>query len=270
MGWPYQQKPPLGWPLDYDSGLVPEAGYWLSNEGSGSKVADLSGNGRTGILQEQAVFTASKFGSGILCDGVGDGIRVSADFGLTNQYTFVVWVYSTDWKTGDEDDIISDWADSDTILLRFDTSISPDKIEFYSKLGTGGDTVYGGAFNDTLLLTHTWYQIATVIDGSFMRLYVNDIASSTTVAVAGTFKSGTNTIDFGFGGDEDWTGTFDHILFYNRGLSASEIAQLYSKPFCMFKDPAEIALLGGYQAVAGINMPLVMQQMNHFNGGMAA
>ncbi len=26
MGWPYQQKPPMGWPLDYASGLVPEAG----------------------------------------------------------------------------------------------------------------------------------------------------------------------------------------------------------------------------------------------------
>jgi len=47
MGWPYQQKPPMGWPLDYDSSLVPEAGFWLFNEGSGNKVSDLSGMGIT-------------------------------------------------------------------------------------------------------------------------------------------------------------------------------------------------------------------------------
>ena len=91
MGWSYQQKPPLGWPLDYDSGLVPEAGFWLMNEDSGNKVFDLSGNGNDGTFVGTAPsWTSGKFGSAVLLLGTDEHISTTATLPATGDFTVVI------------------------------------------------------------------------------------------------------------------------------------------------------------------------------------
>ena len=77
MGWVYQQKPLMGWPLDYDSGPADFVAAWFMLEGTGNKVFDLSGNGNTGTEQVDSVWQPGKFG---LCSYFsGDEYIVVAD-----------------------------------------------------------------------------------------------------------------------------------------------------------------------------------------------
>ncbi len=242
MGWPYQQKPPLGWPLDYDSGLVPEAGFWLMNEGSGNKVFDLSGNGNTGILDADAVWR----GGGIhvangdylasiphspTIDGIG-GLSVVfyVDIeGLTNFDTIITKNTNTSWNDGYG--LI--WMDNS---FRFFAGV-------YTTYASKAHTATG-----KFLLVGTW-------DGTTARIYIDGVEGSsntgtnpnnTAIAILGAYETDASAAG-------TLVGTYYYGMIYNRALSASEIALLYQYPFWMFKDPAELILASAGQVAVGAN-----------------
>ncbi len=62
-------------------------------------------------------------------------------------------------------------------------------------------------------------------------------------------------------------GIIDDILIFDTALTEAQIKFLYENPYFMYRLPEE---LYGYAAVAGISMPLLIQQMNQFDGGTYA
>ena len=55
-------------------------GYWNMDEGSGTSAQDLSGNARTGTLNDGPAWAPGKFGKGVKLDGTNDDVSVP-DFG---------------------------------------------------------------------------------------------------------------------------------------------------------------------------------------------
>jgi hypothetical protein len=83
----------------------------------------------------------------------------------------------------------------------------------------------------TTLALNTWYHVAGTWDGTYMRLYLNGVQSTSVVAWSGTILSGAY----------DWymfhqstnnsmwfTGTIDEARAYSRALSDAEIVQSYN------------------------------------------
>ena len=73
------------------SGLV---AYWKFDEGSGTTVADSSGNGNTGTLVNGPLWTAGRVGNALFFDGIDDNVTVpdSTSLDLSSSFTLSAWV----------------------------------------------------------------------------------------------------------------------------------------------------------------------------------
>lgn len=232
MGWSYQQKPPMGWPLDYDSGLVPDAGFWPMPEGSGNIVQDLSGNGRVGALDPNPPsWVFGECGPALDFDnGNSQDITISPSVNVGTVWTVVVSL-NIDTVGGAYDGIL---GESGT----------------YSIYNLNGKmTIYdaGNRSQTGSLTVGTWNHVAFVATGNGFEIYHNGVLDS------GALAQSAHSWNFAYigsstGGKEYFDGKISDISVYNRALSAFEIAQLYQESFCMFMNPGEVALLGGYQA----------------------
>jgi len=262
MGWTYQHKPPMGWPLDYDSGLVPDLGFWPMLAGSGDTVQDLSGNGHPGIFGAGAVspaWTTGPLGPAVNFDG-GDVIEMGdkAIYEGMTQLTVIAWVY----HTGSSLDNIASKAHSDPSW----------SLECHSgfprfRTWTSGGYVEG---DYTVNNPNVWQHAAGVYDGSNQMVYVNGVLVRSD-AQTGTINSGSDSLAIGALSDNEgartayWEGDIDVVSIYSWPLTAYEINFLFQYPCFMFKDPDEVALLGAYQEAApggaaptgNINGPLV-------------
>ncbi len=98
-----------------------------------------------------------------------------------------------------------------------------------------GTTTYTDAV--TSLSVNTWYHAAFTMDNSAIKVYVNGVLENTIAVSYGfNYQSGKNVI---LGGSNESTfnlplfGNLDNVKFYNRVLSSTEIAALYSSdPNC--------------------------------------
>jgi len=230
-------------------GLV---GYWLFNEGSGNKVFDLSGNGHGGTLNGNLSWTSGNFASAIQGTGT-DGDYISGgdysllDFGSSIDFSVGAWIKTTSSNRGD-------------IMGKGDAQDSGDHKhwEIYVRdagqfavwiddgTNTAGSPVDGAVVNDG-----KWHFVMVTCSrvGNLIR-YVDGVQSGATVVASGVgdisssdmfaiFRRGNKTTGARFGG------LIDHVPIYNRILSASEIAQLYREPFCMFAEAMRPKLIGG-------------------------
>lgn len=87
------------------------------------------------------------------------------------------------------------------------------------------------------VVANTWYHVAITMDNSTLKIYVNgSLENTTSTSLNFTYDSNGKVL---FGGTNEsfnlpFTGTIDNARFYNRILSASEIASLYSAdPVCV-------------------------------------
>ena len=206
-------KPPKGAMLNsghpYARGLV---GCWLMNEGGGTFVNDLSGNGNTGAMAAGLTWTGGKFGYGVL---LNDADSITVDGGLYNataSYTWVFWVKPTAlggefmWRNGG-------------MYIRLHTG---DFIQFRD------DTAGIAAYSSPLPL-NVWSMVVFTYDHVNASIYINGQFNVSDPATGSNLVLGVLLLG------QSLAGTFDNISFYNRALSASEILNLYRSPFCMFE-----------------------------------
>jgi len=256
MAYPYRKliKPRLGTPIIKGHSLGPAGGLvgrWSFNENGGTTVFDLSGNGNTGTFGAGAAspsWVSGKFGSAINFDG-GDNIEIAHKVFPSTAVTCIGWCKTT---SGSGIPTMLTWKNTSAltkgIFWGIDFQSGADAMMYFYLQGVGNNTgilVGSGNLND-----NKWHQYAVTYDGAAIRYYWDDKASSEVDADTGTivYTNGTNSyigID-SVGGSYPLTGDVDLVSMYNRALSASEISLLYREPFCMFKDPNEWAILGGY------------------------
>ncbi len=203
-------------------------GCWLMNEGGGGKIFDLSGNGNNGILYGNTHFVPGKFGNCLSFDGSGDYVSISENtaFNFTTQgFSISIWVRGrTDGVAG----VISRRQTEHVGNIGYAINVAGGVYRLYID---GDNYQQVGNTND-----NNWYHIVLTSDGTTKRIYCNSIiagsitaviSSSSYSLVLGRFSNDLN--DYYFNGE------IDDVMIFNRALSATEVAQLYREPFCMFE-----------------------------------
>lgn len=233
------RKPNLGHRLS--RGLV---GLWLMNEGSGSIVFDLSGNGNTGTLTGTApVWDAGKFGSAVNFPGTDEHIIAPSPITIDDKYTVLIWFNITTHAV-------------DKGLFSIADTVSSTIPIMLIQADNGDLKIYNGGYATiSSINTNQWYCVAVSFDGTDAFVYLDGVYKTSRTKSGGTQD---NNIYIGNGYNGYITGLVSSVMIYNRTLTASEIAQLYQEPFCMFeRELIELwsaATLGGIPPVgnAGI------------------
>ena len=203
-------------------GLV--AAYGI-NEGSGTALSDLSGNGNTGAITGATWTTTGKFGSALVFNGTSAQVTIpnSASLQLTTGMTLEAWVYPTTTPTGWRS-VITKNIDRYYLMA---SSSQGNRPAVGGTWTAGNENIYGSAG----LAVNTWTHLAATFDGATVRLYVNGVqvaSQAQTTSLAST--SGTLQIGGSSYPGEYFAGRIDEVRIYNRALSAAELSTDMNTP----------------------------------------
>ena len=192
-----------------------------------------------------------KFGSALDFDGSGDYVTLPGGVGssITNKITISAWV---NVDTGDADrfaiyDVYKYTVTKNkSVQLRVNTD---ETIRFFvSSDGENDDSLETVDTIDT-----NWHHLAVTFDAGAAIIYIDgqesisDTLSHTSINTTGI----TEYIGTYFYASEYAKGQIDHVLLYNRALSASEIALLYREPFAMVSDTGASSITGATWNASG-------------------
>ena len=230
--------------------------HWGFDEGSGSTVYDLTGNGRDGTIEGGATWVAGKIGGALELDGADDHVvdELAADYinGL-DAITICLWIKSDIVGTDKGFIIFEDPNGGDNRNMRYDAAswaweggTNLIKIAMDS---TGGHQAHEGSDNTQ---TTDWQHVAMVwSSGNELMLYIDgrfDEPRGTDAGTEGTI-SGVTKLIVGKGckdADGGWDGLIDDVRIYSEALTEDEI-QVVMKgdgyPYAVGPDPADGALI---------------------------
>jgi len=215
------------WAIDAknDPALV---GLWLFDDGSGTVVADSSGNGNDGVINGDFTWDTGKFGGALIAPGAGQiDVAKSASLDtVVNAMTIAAWFrIDTDSDTG--------LRRPNAFLLEDQsaTEMEPDGFSF--RMWTS-DGLSPGVYGTTQVQQGEWTHVAGTYDGTQMMLYINGVAENPLFSDAnaeidgkwgGTVGTPADALQLKFG-SESLIGGMDEIILFSRALSASEIREL--------------------------------------------
>lgn len=221
-----------------DDGLVAE---WHFDEGSGSIVADSSGNGNDGVIHG-ATWVEGKYGKALSFDGVDDYINCGNDGSLkrsNTDFTIEAWIklngYSSSWAEA----ILSNRAPSGGFGSLFfvrgeKDALNKRKVTFDTSVGTESGPPRM-VFGITQLQLNRWYHVAATFQykgggANEATIFVNGIAENTaTLREIGNPDAQPTRIGWEHSQnvDYDFNGIIDEVRVYNRALTADEIKSHY-------------------------------------------
>src|SRR6188472_1929439 len=189
------------------------------DEGAGTSVADLSGNGNAGVLDGASWTTAGKFGGALSFNGSSARVRVpdSASLDLTTQATLEAWVYPAATQSG--------WRavvqkEPDSYLLSASTHVGA--------LRPGAGVTVGGSvptiFAPSALPVGVWSHLAMTYDGTQLRMFVNGTQVSS-APLTGPISPTTSPLWIGGNSPygEYFSGRIDEVRVYRSALTQAEI-----------------------------------------------
>jgi len=200
------------------TGLVAAYGF---DAGSGTTVADQSGNGNTGTITNATWATTGKFGKALTFNGSNAFVSVpdSNSLDLTSGMTLEAWVNPTVSGGGAFRTVVVKERPGDLVYGMYANSDS-NRPQSQVTIGSTARLLDGTA----AIPTGAWTHLAATFDGTTERLYVNGTQVSS-LAVSGTILTSTSPLKIG--GNAIWgewfNGTIDEVRVYNRALSAGEI-----------------------------------------------
>jgi outer membrane protein assembly factor BamB len=204
------------------SGLVAAYGF---NEGSGTSVADASGNGNTGTITGATWASAGKYGKALQFNGTNALVTVpnAASLQLSSGMTLEAWVnpstVNANWR-----DVIYKGNDNYYLEATSTNASKPD-----AGMIAGGS--YADAVGTAKLTASTWSYLTETYDGSTLKLYVNGTLVAST-AHTGAIASSTNPLQIG--GDslygQNFAGLIDEVRLYNVALTAAQIQSDMATP----------------------------------------
>jgi hypothetical protein len=205
------------------TGLVASYNF---DAGTGTTVADLSGNANNGTITGATWATAGKNGGALSFNGTSNYVQFpdSSSLDLTTGMTLEAWVnpaaLGTTWRT-----VLFKAQGAGMVYALY---ANQDTTRPVGQVGIGSEKNVVGTAS---LALNAWSHIAVTYDGSALRLYVNGALAATT-AVTGTIPVSNGVLRMG--GNSVWGewfgGLIDDARIYNRALSAGEIATDMSTP----------------------------------------
>lgn len=198
---------------------------WWRGEDSAN---DSIGN-NNGTWQGTPTYGPGIDGKALVFDGVDSYVQVSAQSGsldVSSGHSLDVWIKLDGYPTTAAY-ILNKWASGveDKLLV-----VLPDgRVGYYLHNAFGGS----GVVSSTKLVIGSWYHLAATYDGSEARLYINSSLDAVKGA-PGAVSNGNGALYLGFNPQRNSTephdhlkGSVDEIRWYNRALSASEVAGSY-------------------------------------------
>lgn len=239
-------KPLPGATIDYghptNRGLL---GRWLFNEGAGSRIADISGNGNHGKatnIDLTSAWRGSPQGRSLEFDGVDAAVIIPRSHSLRplTSLSIVAWVNGP--GVGGLEYLITHYVTTGG-QRSWAIHTSDNGANFNVKLSTDG-TLAAGQFKNYVSQSPfspfdgTWHQIGFAFDGpsSILNLYVdghsaNQIASTDNPITS--LHDSTGDVYFGALGNPGnfWDGKISDVGMYDRALQAAEFVDLFAAPY---------------------------------------
>ncbi|MEA1864589.1 MAG: LamG-like jellyroll fold domain-containing protein [Euryarchaeota archaeon] len=209
-----------------DDGLVAE---WHFDEGSGSVLADSSGNGNDGVIHS-ATWVEGKYGTALSFDGVDDKVKLpySVINGLTD-VTSEFWIKTTDDCAGILTGANSVRDNEYLIYWNYATETHPH-IKQHIK-----DEIHIIPIN--IITDDNWHHITVVreiskvsvyVDGTFKGLWTNAPTGILAIDPSGLWIGGEqDSVGGGWDANQQFNGVIDEVRIYNRALTADEIKSHY-------------------------------------------
>ena len=209
--------------------LCLDAGNTKSYPGSGTTWTDLSGRSNTGTLVNTPTYSSANGGS-IVFDGTNDSVNISVSSSLQSQFfTFDIWFNLNTLPAGGTPLLTGHYQSNGTI----------SGLTTYEYLGQYGfQTRFNNVCCQTLTVgtssTNTWVNFSGTWNGSTKIAYLNGVQAGTQ-SVSGT-HSQLNNFSIGNNADNIAVGNYSNaangyipvVKYYNRALSATEIAQNFN------------------------------------------
>ncbi|MDD4931624.1 MAG: LamG domain-containing protein [Candidatus Colwellbacteria bacterium] len=195
------------------------AASWTFDEGSGTTVSDISGNGRNGIWSGGGVHYASgNFGMAGVFTG-DDFVTVPATL-LNGVQRFTVSV----WAKSDELDSIEGLFSFETAGTSWRLSIFGDYVRLRDNDGLTHDIHLGP------LSAETWHNFVFVYNGASAKFtpYVDGVSVGDTSCGSAMYSDmGSTRIGSALQTEYNFSGLVDDFRIYYRPLSASEVKSIY-------------------------------------------
>ena len=239
----------------------------MFNERAGGLVQDMSGKDYHSTLNNGPLWKANA----LQFDGVDDfcGVITPNIYASNNEGTILVWLKPFG---GAETPLVSYWAYNQGVFM-FNWYPSLIYVQFWE--GGTSDFVH----TSVSISANTWGCAALTSNGSAYKIYMNGISQPLTVyqgSNSGRWFSdlspNTRYLFFGrwWASGYDWklNGQLSEVRVYDRPLSDMEIySQVTDRISGKYAEFPRLNIAYFYAPAAGISMPSVMLQHDHFDGG---
>src|SRR2546422_274680 len=242
----------------------PVAAYSF-DAGTGTTLADLSGNGNAGTITSGTWTASGKYGSALVFNGTSSRVTIndSASLHLTAGMTLEAWVYPTVTPSG--------WTD---LIYKQNDSYY---LEAASTAGVG--PTVGGTFGNgwqnsaagSVLPVNTWTHVAATFDGAKLAFWINGINVASQPQSSPLTVS---TLPLQIGGDslygQNFTGRIDEVRVYNRALTQTELELDMNTPVGPVGDTTPPTAPANARGAAGGAPPSVISRQSYINSGSFA
>lgn len=211
-------------------------GYWPLDEGQGTAVLDMSGNGNDGTIVGAPTWVGGQMGKAMSFNGSSDYVNLGQKdaFNPTGSFSLSFWVNIGSWDGNWGNVMISNRGESGI-------GWQVRKNGSYGSTGNSNGlsfTTRGVGFDDFATTdvppTNTWMHVTCVYDNiaNTKAIYINGVLDRSEVVNAGTIAPTTTLTlmgarDNGSGGvDSFFTGILDEVRMYNGALTAEDAQQL--------------------------------------------
>lgn len=209
----------------------PPSGMDLWLPGDGNTRDDAGGN--NGSLQGGATFAAGKVGQAFSLNGTTSFVQVPHNTNLNPAGAFTVdfWINASSQQTFSQLLLVDKshgWADGTGWGVQTNTSGAP--CFFY---GTGGNTLdFHGPCGTSGILDDQWHHFAGVFTGTEFRIYLDGVLN-TSMSFSVPIVNNTRPVNVGMSWGAGtptrfFHGLMDEVEFFNRALSATEVAAIFN------------------------------------------
>jgi hypothetical protein len=240
-----KMKPPVGTRLNTGHPLARGlSGCWLMNEGTGSVVRDLSGNGAVLTSTGSGVsWGQGPYGAVLVNNGADDGLYGATPSGMLYDAPNTIWFRFKPGNNGTS--IFLDIKDKNNNRV---ATFGTDASNRYSV--TRSLDVKNNTRDTSIVLDNTglWYCVALVfnpsVDANRYTIYVDgiDVSADSSMSYWGLRGTANQmTVLERLAAGHEWSGSVSDFALFARAHSPSEIASLYRDPYQMFRrSPIEI------------------------------
>jgi hypothetical protein len=197
------------------------------DQGAGTTLSDVSGNGNNGTISDAVWTKLGKYGGALQFNGASDSFVSIPDVAalhLAKGMTLEAWVDPSSLSNSG-----GNWC---AVVSKEHVNSSNDiSYALYAAQGTGKgpashiliNSTDVGASTSTKLALNTWTFLSSTYDGTTLRMYVNGTQVGTK-AISGSIFVTTDPLKIG--GDwslEMFTGLIDNVRIYNTALTQAAI-----------------------------------------------